>query len=260
MISINEYIKPQTIEQAYELCQKKNSAVIGGMLWLKMQNKTVNTAIDLSDLGLNSITETDLEYKIGAYVTLRQLEMHEQLNKNTNNTIKEAVQNIVGVQFRNLATIGGSVFGKFGFSDVSTVLLSLDAKLEFAGRGIMSLSDFLSEDYFKDILLNIIIPKDLGCVSYSSVRKTKTDFPIIACALSITNGNYLCSIGARPARAKVISGKYDFKTESEFAQHITEQFTFGSNRLGSAKYRQHLCKVLVERNAQKIAKEPMLCK
>ena len=46
---------------------------LGGMLWLKMQNRNVNFAIiDLSDLHLDQIEEIDDEIHIGAMVTLRE--------------------------------------------------------------------------------------------------------------------------------------------------------------------------------------------
>ena len=38
----------------------------------------------------------------------------------TAGAVREAVRHIVGVQFRNCATVGGSIYGRFGFSDVLT--------------------------------------------------------------------------------------------------------------------------------------------
>ena len=37
------------------LNQKRNNRIIGGMLWLRMSNESINTVIDLCDLGLNQI-------------------------------------------------------------------------------------------------------------------------------------------------------------------------------------------------------------
>lgn len=42
-------------------------------------------------------------------VTLRQIELHEGLNTWSQGAVKESVTHIVGVQFRNLATVGGSI-------------------------------------------------------------------------------------------------------------------------------------------------------
>lgn len=139
MITIREYARPATLEEAWQLNQKRPNRVLGGMLWLKMEKISVGTAIDLSALGLDTIEETDTEFAIGAMATLRSLETHAALNAATNGAMREAVRHIVGVQFRNCATVGGSVFGRFGFSDVLTLLLALDARVVLQGAGELSL-------------------------------------------------------------------------------------------------------------------------
>ena len=53
MLKIKEYVKAESLEQAYELNQKRTNCILGGMLWLKMSNRNVQKAIDLSGLGLN---------------------------------------------------------------------------------------------------------------------------------------------------------------------------------------------------------------
>ena len=74
MITIREYKKVQSLEEAYELNQKKSNRIIGGMIWLKMETLNVGTAIDLSGLGLDVVEETETEFRIGAMTTLRTLE------------------------------------------------------------------------------------------------------------------------------------------------------------------------------------------
>ena len=112
MIKIKEYVMAESLEQAYELNQKKRNCIIGGMLWLKMGNRMVPTAIDLSNLGLNTIEENEEEFSIGCMTTLRQLEQHEGLNSYTNGAVSESVRSIVGVQFRNLANRWRKYFRK----------------------------------------------------------------------------------------------------------------------------------------------------
>jgi CO/xanthine dehydrogenase FAD-binding subunit len=46
MFYYNQYVRAQSLDEAYELYQKKPNFVLGGMLWLKMKNKTLGTAID----------------------------------------------------------------------------------------------------------------------------------------------------------------------------------------------------------------------
>ena len=50
MLKIKEYVKAESLEQAYELNQKKTNCVIGGMLWLKMVTR--NVQLIYRDLGL----------------------------------------------------------------------------------------------------------------------------------------------------------------------------------------------------------------
>lgn len=48
MLNIREYVKVQSLEEAYELNQKRTNKVIGGMLWMKMGSRNIQKAIDLS--------------------------------------------------------------------------------------------------------------------------------------------------------------------------------------------------------------------
>lgn len=77
MMTIREYKRAESLEEAWQLNQKRNNRVIGGMIWLKMENINVGTAIDLSGLGLDKIEETAEGFSIGAMVPLRQIELHE---------------------------------------------------------------------------------------------------------------------------------------------------------------------------------------
>ena len=79
MLKIKNYVKAESLEQAYELNQKRTACVLGGMVWLKMGNRVVTTAIDLSGLGLDTITETESEFVIGCMTPLRDLELHQIL-------------------------------------------------------------------------------------------------------------------------------------------------------------------------------------
>ena len=73
MLKIKQYVKAESLEQAYELNQKKTNRIVGGMLWLKMSTAQIQTAIDLSGLGLDQIEETEDAWKIGGFVSLRDL-------------------------------------------------------------------------------------------------------------------------------------------------------------------------------------------
>ena len=204
MLTINQYVKASSLEEAYELNQKKSNVILGGMLWLKMQKRNVGTAIDLSGLGLDAIEETEEAYRIGAMVTLRQMELHGGLNALTQGAARESVHRIVGVQFRNMATVGGSVFGRYGFSDVLTFLMAAGAQVELYKAGRMPVETFAYLPYDRDILTHVIVPKRSMKAAYLSQRNTKTDFPVAACCVvqdMDAGGEIRCVIGARPMKA-----------------------------------------------------------
>lgn len=260
MIEIANYVKAGSLEEAYALNQKKGNAVIGGMLWLKMQKKRVGTAIDLSGLGLDTIEETPEEFRIGAMVTLRQIERHEGLNKMTCGAAKDSVKHIVGVQFRNLATVGGSLFGRYGFSDVLTFFMAAGAKAELYHKGIVTLEEFAKMPYDRDILVRVIVPKEKAATVYLSQRNTQTDFPVLTCCISKTESEIRCVIGARPMPAfclrdekGILSGGITQESAKAFGDYVKANTVTGSNMRGSGEYRSILAGVLTKRALLAIA-------
>ena len=247
MITIQNYVRAQSLEEAWKLNQNKRSRILGGMLWLRLGNGSIGTAIDLCNLGLDTIEETDEAFSIGAMATLRDLEIHEGLNRYSNNAIAKAVKDIVGVQFRNMATVGGSIWGRFGFSDVLTVFLALDCSVELYKGGVIPLEQFAKMKKDNDILVRLIVKKTPRKLVYSSVRNQRTDFPVLTCAVSCTDGVYHAAIGARPSRAILVRSENPADAKA-FAEYVAANVSTGSNLRGSAAYRSHLIKVLVERS------------
>lgn len=270
MFYYNQYVRAQSLDEAYELYQKKPNFVLGGMLWLKMKNKTLGTAIDLCDLGLDQIDEDENEFRIGAYATLRQIETHEALNAYTHGAIAESVRHIVGVQFRNVATVGGSIWGRFGFSDVMTIFRALGAKVQLHKAGIMDLDEFAAlPRTTRDVLVSVIVPKNAKGIVYLSQRNQSTDFPVLTCAVANRSGRYVAVIGASPYMAEpvwdedgILDGIIDAKTDGnkaltenfennekieKFAGYVAEHIRFGSNIRAGAEYREMICRVLTRR-------------
>lgn len=256
MITIQKYVRAQSLEEAWTLNQSRRNRVMGGMLWLRLSRGSVNTVIDLCDLGLDGIGENDEAFTIGAMTTLRQLELHEGLNAYTHGAVRNAVKDIVGVQFRNMATVGGSIWGRFGFSDVLTVFLGLDTYVELYKGGIVPLEAFASMKRDRDIVVRLIVKKAPARIVYTSMRNQRTDFPVISCAISQVGGEYRAAIGARPSKAMVIrdeagllSGGITAESARAFGESVAEKAPTGGNLRGSAAYRSHLIRVLTARAA-----------
>lgn len=254
MMKIKNYVRVKSLDEAYELNRSRRNKIIGGMLWLKMTDLRVNTAIDLCDLGLDTMEETDTEFSVGCMCSLRALECHEGLNTYTNGAVRAALQDIVGVQFRNTATVGGSLFGRFGFSDVLTVLLSMDCYVQLHKAGLVPLQEFAAMKRDSDILVRLVIKKTEGSFRYEAMRAQRTDFPVLTCAASCMDGKYRVAVGARPMKAVVVtdeegilsSGITEDSAEA-FGQYAAKVVPTAGNLRGSADYRTHLVKVLTKR-------------
>lgn len=259
MMTIKNYVRAKSLEEAYELNQKRSSRVIGGMLWLKMTKSNVGTAIDLCELGLDKIEETEDGFSMGAMVTLRQLETHPGLNAYTQGGVAACVRDIVGVQFRNLATVGGSIFGRFGFSDVLTFFLSTDCTVELYKGGMVPLAEFANRKKDRDILVRLHVKKTPGQFAYRAVRNARTDFPILTCAVSQLDDTYRAVFGARPGKAVVIADEADCLSNGlteesiyAFAQYAAKTVPTGKNLRGSAAYRTKLVEVECERALRRL--------
>ena len=243
------YAVPATLEEAWTLNQKKSNRILAGNMWLRLSTLNFDTLIDLSALKLDQIEETPDHFVIGAMVPLRELELSPSLSATFCGTIKEAVRNIVGTQFRNTATIGGSIWGRFGFSDILTLLLALDTEVCLYKAGTIPLSEFIAMPYDRDILTHVIIHKNLQAAAYQTLRNQSTDFPVIACALAKTTDAYRLAIGARPGKA-VLYTAAELSTESDFTAFLekaTSNTVFGTNIRASAEYRQAMAVVLLKR-------------
>ena len=252
MLTIDNYLRPATLEEAYAAAQKKNSVVLGGMLWLRLGNRRIGTAIDLSGLGLYGVEDTGDAYRIGAYTSLRTLETHAELDRFSCGAIRHSLESIVGVQFRNLATVGGSVFGRFGFSDVVTTFLALGASVELYKTGIVPLETFCGMGKVNDILTHVILPKRPVKASYHAHRNTAADFPVLNTCAVLDGTSLTVTVGARPLRAlpyrfDLSGGESCAELAERIAGQIAEQTALASNTRASADYRRHLCRVLVRR-------------
>ncbi len=253
LISIQEYRFAESLDEALALLDAgKRNRVIGGGMWLRLGHAGVRTAIDLSRLGLDKIEDAEGEVSIGAMASLRDVETAPCLRELFGGVLSESVKPIVGVQFRNMATVGASVYSRYGFSDLLTALLALDAAVVLHRAGEMPLDEFLRNPPEKrDILTAVHIRKDGRRAAYRSFRRSKTDFGVLNVCMSVsTEGDWRLSVGARPGRATRCPEAEALLAAGDgagAAKAAAENLTYGSSLRGSADYRRHLAEVLTLR-------------
>ena len=247
MAQYKNYVIAQTLDEAYALNAKKSTVIVAGNMWLRMCGMRRQTALDLSALGLDYIKEDEQGFTIGAMTTLRTMETHAALNAAFGGVFARAFEPIVGTQFRNSATVGGSVFSRFGFSDVSTLLLAMDAKVVTHARGEVPLDEFQKEKWDRDILTAIRIEKGRSA-AIESVRLSKTDIPVLVCAASADERGVRVVLGSRPARAVIVAE--DARLEELDYMRMAADVPMGSNARASEAYRRKVAPVLMERAVQ----------
>lgn len=255
MFRAKEYVKVKSLEEAYTLNQKRSSVLVGGMMWLKMGNGQKGTVIDLSGLGLDTVEEDENEFRIGCMCSLRRLETHEGLNRYFGGVFRECTRHIVGTQFRNGATVGGSVFGRYGFSDILTCFMMLDTYVELYQGGIVPLSEFASMKYNRDVLVRVIVKKDGRKAAYITQRNTETDFPVIACAVAKKAGHYYISVGARPMRAALTVQPVTEEAPAVQAERAAAAFSYQDNMRAGGEYRRRLAEIYIRRLMEVLEQE-----
>ncbi|MDD6235474.1 MAG: FAD binding domain-containing protein [Lachnospiraceae bacterium] len=259
MIKFTKYVKASSLEEAYDLNKSRANIIMGGMMWLGMQNRNIGTAIDISGLGLDKIEENDDSYIIGAMVPLRNLECHDGINEYTSGAVKESLRHIVGVQFRNMATVGGSLYGRYGFSDVLTLFMAIGANVQLYNAGTVDIARFADMPFDNDILVSVTIPKKPIAIAYKSIRNSATDFPVLTCCTAMSEGSVRTAIGARPQRAVLITDEAGILTDgitaesaAEFGKYVEENTVTESNNRASAEYRKKMAGVLTKRCLRQI--------
>ncbi len=258
---LKHYCKPKDLNEAYlVLIEDEKNFILGGGAWLKLTHKELNTAIDLSAIGLNEIIETPSTIEIGAMSSLRQIETSNIIKNYCGGILHDAMHHIMGMNIRNLATIGGSIMGKYSFSDIFTPLLVMDVSLIFHHLGQMPLHDFMAyRGVPKDILTKIIIHKENSKGYFKTVKKTALDFAVLNIAVSKSD-NIKIAIGARPGialraeKAEAYINNQDITDNviDEAAKIAQEEIKVSSNSRAGKEYRHKLLNIYVKRGLMEV--------
>lgn len=254
------FVRPSSLEEAYRILQEspKNKIVAGG-LWLKKGNADVDTLIDLSNLCLDKIEEKKDYIEVGAMVTQREFEKSNILARAGVNALKDAVKQIMGPAFRNVATIGGSVYGKYGFSDIVTAFLGFKVELVFYPEQIISLDEYVSTPGFgKGILTHVRIYKSSKKVYFKKVAITALDYPILNVCVTKDN-EYRIAVGSRPLVGKLAQNAMKYvndggKDFSKAAKLALEELKVGDSIATKSAYREQLFLTYVARGLEEVSK------
>ena len=250
------FLRASSLEEAYKLFKEspRNKIVAGG-LWLKKGNADVDTLIDLSLLGLDKIEDKKDYVEVGAMVSQRELEKSPLVPE----VIREATKSIMGPAFREIATVGGSVYGKYGFSDIITALLAHHVELVFYPEAVITLDEYVKKPGFYDgILTNIRIFKDKNKAYFKKVEITALDYPILNVAV-VKGKEYKVVVGSRPLVAALCENSMKYLNEggkdfAKAAELAVEELKFGDSIATKSAYRKQLALTYVRRALEEVSK------
>ncbi|OYD13752.1 hypothetical protein CH333_10120 [candidate division WOR-3 bacterium JGI_Cruoil_03_44_89] len=190
MRKIKNYTRPKSIEEAYEIYKKGRSIFLAGGTFIgSKRNIKLENLIDLQETKLNYIQEKDDSIHIGAMTTISDIVDAKTVASSFSGILNKAARRLASPAIRNISTIGGNIMSGVPWSDITPVLLSIDAELLlFDGETHrVKIDNFFGDSKFSNMLLLEIIIKRWGRGSYRRFSRTEVDIPQVVCALTQHN-------------------------------------------------------------------------
>ena len=262
--------RPETIDAAIAFARDHGEAarfIAGGtdlIIQINRQRLAPRHLISLAGLGLDTITETEAGYVIGAMATHDAVVTYPGFQKQLI-ALTQASAVIGGRQVRNIATVGGNIVNASPAADLVPVLLALEATVELRGSaGVRSLplDRFLVErgrtDRRPDEILTAVRfdkPPAASATSFLKAGRRKAMEISVICVAAhlVHNGRARIAIGAAASRTVRVpeaealvetQGAGAFRAAGRIAADRTTPI---DDVRSSARYRKLLVATLVER-------------
>jgi carbon-monoxide dehydrogenase medium subunit len=156
--------RPETLDEAYALMASAEEPMVygGGTAVQILIKQGVLFASDLVDLGrvpgLTEITETASGLRVGAMVTLRQME-RDPLVRRVVPLAAQVYGEVANPRVRNTASVGGNIAHGDYRLDPPTALLALDARVEIgSSRGTRHVP---AREFFVDFQTTALEPGEI---------------------------------------------------------------------------------------------------
>jgi carbon-monoxide dehydrogenase medium subunit len=265
MLEINEYHRPQTLDDALALLQRGEATVplAGGTRLLPSRDPHVQAVVDLQDLGLDELSIEGFHLFIGAMVPLQRLVESPTIGK----LLAESARLEGPVTYRNAATIGGIIATGDPLSHVLIALLALEAEvhLRLPDPATVSLDRILDapRKFLEGGLITGVTALSAdGAPGTAMIRvaRTSRDKPIVAVAVRVTREGDRCGgvhialagVADRPIRAYQAEDRlkgqlFDKGLVERAVKAVIKDLDPPSDFRGSREYRREMVAVLTRR-------------
>ena len=267
-----EFFEPKSVEEALRLLDTPHSKVMAGGvdLILKMRLRLIlpDAVIGLQKIsGLDSIESNPAGLRLGALVSIRQVELSPLVQKNWA-VLYEAVHKIVSVQTKTMGTVVGNLCVATPASDIAPALFVLGAKIKIVGLGYEKITPI--ENFFVAVGKTILEPNEIVTEifvpampagsggAFLKVAKTAEDIAKVNAAVMLTVTNRICkdarialgSVAPTPIRVAeaeriLIGQKLDETVLAGAAEAAADAVRPVSDIRSTAEYRKEMARILV---------------
>ncbi len=270
--NIEALVRPTTIEEAFAALGDDALPIAGGTDVMLQNRKRPTTLVDLMNLPLADITQSDTGFTVGANATLTAMLEHPGLAAHLGGVLPEMLVHVGSPLLRNVATLGGHL-ARGRLSDVIPVLAALDTTIHwYDGQDREGpISSFYEEEHHRSRMLitGVTIPTLDGHVAAGFHKFLRTFFDLAllnaACVLRLDDDGIIdmarVVVGETPALGTTATGAEQFlvggpPTTAAFVE--AGRIAKGgvetrADSRASAEYRSQLVGAAVERCLAKVA-------
>lgn len=246
---IQEYYKPATVQEAVELKQSLGAAsYIGGGTKINhgSMGGTVEKVVSLEGLSLGGIKVEGDIVKLGSQVTLQEIADNASLPKALSNSARYTYSRNV----RNMATLGGSIAAAKANCTILPALIALNASVETAENGAMSVEDYVSKND-TSLILSVSLPDVKGVCVTKKISRSCASLPVLTVAVRVASGDAAVVVsGVANSVVRLSSVEKGLSDGSLGEQKMIEDAVSAaiqpsSDIVGSADYKKYIAGVTV---------------
>jgi putative selenate reductase FAD-binding subunit len=240
-----DYHRPKSLGEALPLLREARP--LAGGTFLTPRRARLQAVVDLQDLDLDGLRVEAGHLVVGAAIKLQTLVDH---GAEIPSAVVQACRHEVGLNLRNMASLGGTVVTADGRSPLATALLAagaeaivepgaerltVDAVMELRGEGMQG-----------RLILAFLLPR-LRSSAYLQVARSPMDRPVVCAAVCRVGPDEpprvaLGGMGPRPILLPVRNDN-----PKAAAQEAAKAYASAGDAWASAEYRSTVAGVLVGR-------------
>jgi len=197
---LRRYHRAKSIPEALALLHKDSGTIVllaGGTHLMRSRDPNVREVVDIRDLGLDYVSQSQGVVRIGAATTLQRLVEDPRVRNIANSVLAEAAQHSHRSRLiRNRATVGGDLVSSGPLSVLYTALLALQAQIRVAGgkEFALAMNIFLSKKglgggILTEILIPALEPRTFAALMPLVVPGIPVPVVCVACRVTFEHGH-----------------------------------------------------------------------